>query len=132
MIASPMEIESPQPTSGVTSGKRSLLTAAGAVGAILTSACCVGPLVLLALGISGAWIGSLAALDTYKPVFAAIAVIFIGLGFRQVYFPAKPACSERAFCKRPASALITKSVLWVAAVLVAVAITIDWWAPIFY
>ncbi|AKU11570.1 mercuric transport protein (Mercury ion transport protein) [Azoarcus sp. CIB] len=37
-------------------GRGSLLT--GGVAAILASACCVGPLALLALGFSGAWIGT--------------------------------------------------------------------------
>ena len=36
--------------------------AAGIIAAIGASVCCVGPLLLLALGIGGAWIGNLAAL----------------------------------------------------------------------
>ncbi|MEB7647603.1 mercuric transporter MerT family protein, partial [Enterobacter hormaechei] len=31
---------------------------AGGLAAILASACCLGPLVLIALGFSGAWIGN--------------------------------------------------------------------------
>jgi hypothetical protein len=36
---------------------------AGILSAIGASICCVGPLLLLALGVSGAWIGSLTALE---------------------------------------------------------------------
>ena len=56
-------------------GRGSLL--AGGVAALLASACCVGPLVLVVLGISGAWIGNLTALEPYKPIFAVIALGFI-------------------------------------------------------
>lgn len=45
--------------------------AAGGLAAILASTCCLGPLVLVALGVSGAWIGNLTALEPYRPVFPA-------------------------------------------------------------
>ncbi|MBI4487071.1 MAG: hypothetical protein HY655_13765, partial [Acidobacteria bacterium] len=35
----------------------------GGLAAILASTCCLGPLVLLMLGFSGAWIGNLTALE---------------------------------------------------------------------
>ena len=45
-------------------------TLAGAVLAgIGASACCVGPLLLLSMGIGGAWIVHLTALEPYRPVF---------------------------------------------------------------
>ena len=43
---------------------------AGALAAIGASVCCVGPLVLLALGIGGAWIANLTALEPLRPWFA--------------------------------------------------------------
>ncbi len=106
--------------------------AGGVVGAILASTCCIAPLVLLMLGVSGAWIGNLTALEPYKPIFAGVALVFIGLGFRQVYFKAKPACEVGSYCARPESALLTKSALWLSTVLVVLALTINWWAPFFY
>ena len=112
--------------------KRGLLATGGVVGAILASACCVAPLLLLMLGVSGAWIGNLTALEPYKPLFATVALIFIGLGFWQVYFKTKPACDDGSYCARPESALITKAVLWFSTVLVGLALTINWWAPLFY
>jgi mercuric ion transport protein len=112
--------------------KKSWFAAGGVIGAILASTCCIAPLVLVTLGISGAWIGNLTALEPYKPYFAAVALVFIGLGFRQVYFKAKPACVEGSYCARPESSLITKSVLWLATVLVVLALSIGWWAPLFY
>ena len=46
-------------------GKGSLI--AGVLAAIGASVCCVGPLVLLALGIGGSWVGSLTAMEPYRP-----------------------------------------------------------------
>lgn len=106
--------------------------AAGMIGALLASTCCIAPLVLLMLGVSGAWIGNLTALEPYKPVFAGMALVFIGLGFHQVYFKAKPVCADGTYCARPESALVTKTALWLATVLVVLALTINWWAPLFY
>lgn len=112
--------------------RKTWFAAGGVIGAILASTCCIAPLVLLTLGISGAWISNLTALEPYKPYFAAVALVFIGLGFRQVYFKTKPACVAGSYCARPESSVITKTALWLATVLVALALTINWWAPLFY
>lgn len=112
--------------------KKNLFAAGGVIGALLASACCIAPLVLLTVGISGAWISTLTALEPYRPIFASIALVFIGLGFRQVYFKARPTCVEGTYCAKPESARIIKAVLWLATLLVILALTINWWAPLFY
>ena len=112
--------------------RKGWLAAGGALGAFLASACCIGPLVLLTLGISGAWIGNLTALEPYKPIFAVIALGFIAAGFWQVYFRKPTVCEPGSYCARPASARITKSALWASLILVLAALTIDWWAPLLY
>lgn len=108
------------------------LAVGGLLGAILASSCCIVPLVLVTLGISGAWIGNLTALLPYKPIFTAISLGFIGLGFWYVYFRQKPVCEENSFCARPQSSLLTKTALWAATLLVTLSATITWWAPFFY
>ena len=55
------------------------------VSAIAASICCVGPLVLLALGVSGAWIGNLTALEPYRQIFMVAALGFLGFAFYRVY-----------------------------------------------
>lgn len=102
------------------------------MGGILTSACCVVPLVLVLLGISGAWIANLTALEPYKPYAGAITLALLGLGFWHVYFRQSPACEDGSYCARPHSARFTRAVLWLALIIVALALTIDWWAPWFY
>ena len=112
--------------------RRGWLATGGVLGALLASACCIGPLVLLTLGISGAWIGTLTALEPYKPIFAVIALGFIAAGFRQVYFRKPTVCEPGSYCARPCSARITKTALWAALILVVAALSIDWWAPLLY
>lgn len=46
-------------------GRGALL--AGGLAALLASTCCLGPLVLVTLGFSGAWIGNLTALEPLPP-----------------------------------------------------------------
>jgi mercuric ion transport protein len=104
----------------------------GVVGAILAASCCIGPLVLVSIGVSGAWIGNLTALEPYKPYFAAVTLVFLGLGFWQVYFRKKPACEVGSYCARPQSSRITQIALWSATALIILALTIDFWAPWFY
>jgi mercuric ion transport protein len=113
-------------------GGKGWLAAGGLLGATLVSACCIGPLVLLSLGISGAWIGNLAALEPYKEISAVIALGFIAAGFRQVYFRKPAVCAPGSYCARPQSARITKTALWASLVLVIAALTLNWWAPLLY
>ena len=112
--------------------KRGIAATGGVVGAVLASSCCIGPLVLIALGASGAWIGSLTALKAYQPVFVTLTLGFLGFGFWQVYGKSKKACEEGSSCATPASDRIVKIALWAATLLIAVALTTDLWAPLFY
>lgn len=113
-------------------GRSGWLAAGGIVGAVLASSCCVIPLALVMLGVSGAWIGSLRALEPYEPYFAAVTLAFLAGGFWHVYFRRKPDCANGSYCARPASSVVTKSALWGGTILVAVTLTMRWWAPLFY
>ncbi len=112
--------------------KRIVAAAGGVIGAVLASSCCIGPLLLISLGASGAWIGNLSALKTYQPFFVTLALAFLGFGFWRVYGESKQSCEDGSTCATPASDQIVKSALWIATVLVAIALTTDIWAPLFY
>jgi len=109
-----------------------LFATGGILGAILASSCCIVPLVLISLGVSGAWIGSLTKLEPYKPIFISITVLFLAAGFWHVYFKNPAPCEDGSYCARPSSSLITKAALWIATLVVIMALTIDYWAPLFY
>ena len=106
--------------------KRTIFALGGVIGAILASTCCVVPLLFVMLGISGAWIGNPTAFEPYKPYFAGIALVFIGLGFRQVYLKTRPACVDDSYYAKPQLAVITETALWISTVVVLLALTIHW------
>jgi len=108
------------------------LAAGGVVGAVLASSCCIIPLVLVTLGVSGAWIGNLTTLETYEPYFVAVTLAFLAGGIWHVYFRKMPDCADGSYCARPQSSPVTKSALWGGTILVALALTMRWWAPLFY
>ena len=111
--------------------KQQVAVAGGVVGALLASSCCIAPLLLIMLGASGAWIGSLSALRAYQPVFVTLAVVSLAFGFWQVYGKTKQSCEQES-CATPGSGRIVKVVLWTATVLVVISLTADLWAPLFY
>lgn len=57
----------------------------GVLAAVAASLCCVGPLVLLTLGMGGAWVSNLTALEPYRPIFIGVTLLFLGLAFRKLY-----------------------------------------------
>lgn len=120
------------PTQAPNPGQANWSATGALIGAGLASACCIIPLLLVSLGISGAWIANLTALELYKPYVAAVTLALLGYGFWQVYFKPKPPCEDGSYCSRPESARTTKTVLWLGLALVILALTIDWWAPWFY
>jgi mercuric ion transport protein len=98
-----------------------LAAAAGVLGALAASSCCIAPLVLFTLGIGGAWIGNLTALEPYQPIFIAITLGFLAAGYYLVYRKPAVACAEGTACARPLSNRIVKLTLWVATALVGAA-----------
>lgn len=112
--------------------KRNLAATGGFIGAVLASSCCIGPLVLITLGASGAWIGNLTALKAYQPIFVLVTLSFLAVGFWQVYAKSKSDCDAGSYCATPTSDLVVKIALWIATLLVALALSIDLWAPLFY
>jgi mercuric ion transport protein len=114
------------------SSKSRVAAAGGLIAAVLASSCCIVPLLLVMLGVSGAWIGNLRALEEYQPIFVVITLGFLGFGFWQVYFKSKRDCASDAACSRPLPNILVKAVLWLATALVALTLTIDYWAPLFY
>jgi mercuric ion transport protein len=102
--------------------RATLLSVGGILAAIGAASCCVIPFALFLAGISGAWIGNLTALEPYQPVFAAVALGFIGYGAYLVYWKPKAACAEGSYCARPASGRLARIGLWSAGTLVAIAV----------
>jgi mercuric ion transport protein len=108
-----------------------LMTIGGLLGALAASSCCILPLVLFSLGVSGAWIGHLTRLAPYQPYFLAATTGFLGYGYWLVYRPSKPSCATGEVCARPLPNRLVMTGLVVATILALAAAAFDVLAPFF-
>ena len=110
---------------------KKIIATGGLFGAIVASTCCVLPVILFALGISGAWISNLVSLARYKPFFIVLSLVFIGIGFWMVYF--KPQISipnvQSTSCYRPFSEKTIKIMLWFSVIIILIVFLIPYIAP---
>jgi mercuric ion transport protein len=98
-----------------------LLAVGGILGALGAASCCVIPFGLFLAGVSGAWIGSLTALEPYQPIFAGVSLSFIGYGGWRLRRNRQIACVD-GYCSTQRSDRIANIGLWAAATLVAIAV----------
>ena len=103
----------------------------GVIAAIAASVCCVGPLVLVLLGIGGAWAGSLTILEPFRPYFLGAAVIFLFLAWKKIYRPVV-FCTPGTACAAPRAVRLYKLLFWLVAALIVLAIVFPYFAPLFY
>lgn len=83
--------------------------------AILSSACCWLPLLLLAMGVSAGGVGGF--LDAYRPWLLGAAALLLAVAFYLTYFRA-PACPPASSCAPSRLAIFNKVTLWVATAVV--------------
>ena len=103
---------------------------ASVIAGITASVCCIGPLLLLMLGISGSWISNLTAMEPYRPIFIGITLLFLGLAFRKLYLVPQH-CAVDAPCTRPANLRKQRIIFWLVTGVVAVMVAFPWYAPLF-
>ena len=97
------------------------------IAAIAASICCVGPLVLLALGVGGAWVGSLTALEPFRPYFMGVTFLFLAYAFYRIFRkPKAEECAPGSYCANPKSDKINKISLWSVTVLILVLFSVPY------
>ena len=111
------------------SGRFALLT--GGIAAIFASACCLGPLILLLLGFSGAWIGNLTALEPYRPFFIGLAVVALLLASRRIW-QSVADCQPGTVCAQPQARQSYQWLFGLVVLLVVVAVVFPYIAPLLY
>src|SRR5499427_522271 len=109
---------------------QTLMAAGGLLGALAASSCCILPLALFGLGVSGAWIGNFTRLAPYQPIFIAFTLVCLGAGAWLVRRASKRACAEDAACARPLPSRVVKAALVLASLLVLAALSLDLVAPL--
>lgn len=103
----------------------------GVLAGIGASACCVGPLLLLSMGIGGAWIAHLIALEPYRPVFIVLTVLFLGLAFWKIYLVPQ-SCAVGDDCTADRTRKGQRVLFWVVLPVVFLLVVIPWILPFFY
>ena len=104
-------------------------TGAGVLGALAMTSCCILPLVLVSLGVTGVFIGQLTALYTYKWVTFSLAAVALGYGFWKAYRPVPAEDCGAGTCARPVDRGIMRGLLWSALVMVLLALIFPYVAP---
>ena len=100
--------------------------------AAVASLCCVGPLVLVMLGVGGAWMANLAVLEQFRPYFLGAAILALFLAWKKIYRAPAAACTPGSLCAMPQTDRIYKVLLWMVAVLVVLALIFPYLAPLFH
>lgn len=127
--ANPASAQNPQAQTPDRLGRWSTPAAVGS--AILSSACCWLPLLLLAFGLSAGGVAGF--FEAVRPFFLVAAVIFLGTGFYFAYFRGfrKPTCKPGEACAVPNPKLqrFNRVMLWVAAVFVIAFALFPYYSP---
>jgi mercuric ion transport protein len=105
--------------------------AGGVLAGIGASACCVGPLLLLSMGIGGAWIAHLTVLEPYRPVFIVFTVVFLGSTFWKLYLVPQD-CAVGDNCVADRTRKVQRILFWVFLPIVLFLVASPWILPIFY
>lgn len=119
-------MEHVQSPPGTPTVKGSLL--AGTLAAIGASVCCVGPLVLLMLGIGGTWVANLTALEPLRPWLIGATLLFLGMAYRRLYLQPQ-VCEPGAVCAEPIVLTRQRWMFWIVAFVLAVLLAVPWLAP---
>jgi mercuric ion transport protein len=109
---------------------QALLAAAGLLGALAASSCCILPVALFGLGVSGAWISHLTQLAPYQPLFLATAFVCLSAGTWLVGRTSTKICAGGNACVRRLPRRLTIAALIIAALVVAAAIGFDILGPL--
>jgi len=104
---------------------------AGGLAALLASTCCLGPLVLITLGLSGAWISKLTVLEPYQPIFIGAALVALFFAGKRIWRPAAQ-CAPGEVCALPRVKRAYKLLFLGVCTLVLLTLVFPLIAPWFY
>ncbi len=104
---------------------------AASLAAIGASVCCIGPLVLLTMGIGGTWISTLTAFEPYRPVFIGITLIFLFMAFRKLYILPRQ-CAPEDTCALPATLRNQRIIFWLVSAILIALLAFPYYGLIFF
>jgi len=104
---------------------------ASVLAGIGASLCCVAPLVLLSLGLGGAWVANLTTFEPVRPVFMGLTLLFIGLSFRKLYLTTQ-TCETDKPCADNEVIRKQRFIFWGVTIPLLGLLAFPWFAPLFY
>ncbi|MCK5425079.1 MAG: mercury transporter MerT [Emcibacter sp.] len=105
--------------------KENLVVGGVLIASFAAISCCILPLALFSVGISGAWISNLTALSPYQPIFIGLSLMLIGYGFYLLQSRAGKKCDTET-CDRPIQGRRAYFLLSVSLILIAAALAFPW------
>src|SRR5437660_12704360 len=108
--------------------KAALAATGGVVAAVGSTLCCAGPLVAVALGLSGA--GLAATFEPLRPYFVTATVLALGFGFVELRREEKRACEPNTLCASTIARRRMKWALWTATTVSTPLLTFPWWSQL--
>jgi len=113
-------------------GKSGLVNApltGGVLAGLAASICCVGPLVLVALGVGGAAAGLIEFFTPLRPVFIGLALLFLGFAAYRLFFVPK-VCAPGTPCADPKT-LRNQRLVFIGVVIVTAALVAFPWYVVY-
>lgn len=109
------------------SGSANAPLTGGVIAGLAASICCIGPLVLVALGLGGAAAGLIQFFTPLRDFFIGLALLFLGLAaYRLFYVPR--VCAPGTACADPRT-LRNQRLLFIGVVIVVAAlVAFPWYA----
>ena len=108
-----------------------LALTAGDVAALLAGACCLGPFVLVSIGLGGAWLSNFQLLEPYRPLLIAVALAALAFAGWRIYRPAAQ-CAPGEVCAIPRIKRGYKIGFWIVAGLLLTTLTFPYYASLLY
>ena len=104
----------------------------GGLAALAASACCLGPLVLVSVGVGGAWISTLTKLEPFRPFFIGIALLCMALAYWKIFrAPAAADCAPGSACALPQTNSRNRVLFWGVSLLVGIALAYPYFVTLF-
>ena len=122
--------EAAQPATG--GGKAGLI--GGALAALATVVCWVVPLVLVSIGVTGAWMSTFTVLAPYKWVLILLALGCMGYAWHKIYRvqPADGCEADTACAEPPQTNRWYRMMFWVVSAFILAALISPYVAPLFF
>jgi len=93
-----------------------MTTGVSVLTAVFSSACCWLPLLLLGFGASAA--GASAFFERWRPLFAGLAIVLLGVSFYSIYLRRAPCSGGACATRRMRAGALSQVLFWLSAVLV--------------